>query len=507
MTMEKAWRNLFGVLFCCTLVRSNVCHSYNILPPETALKTEGFSTCGLNLMFFSLQNCEGELLTDLLGKKLSTYGCFQTKSQVVGVCYFNSTTWTKPRGYLLVPTNKPFTPSTPSLIFSKQQIKTIIPIKNHKQNCVCTYTFNVYAVHPGFFDEIHPGNLKWSIYRKYDEPLFSVISFQRQRSTSFVGGLTRHHFMVLIFQHMGQIFPKHESLGLRYTHLGYIYIYLFVKFQPRCSKKKHRLKCLIIQKHNTKTDTLLKLLKENRTNVLPDWRIFYQPKGMTRGFQQHAIQTPFASGRYDWKTRTISVPTWLMGEPFSCQMLQILGQKSLPPDHVSYFNHIREDVQDVYGGRPVLKIFAMKCRPLKAGSLLKIKWSYKLLSRASYITYHRVTHLFLAICFWPFVSVIQSLVTYNWFFGPPCSVFFSTHLKYMGKSHLFVHRIILPSFFEVRRSKNFFIRTTTYSFHLRNKSIPQLGKIAGGKPIWPNNTSWWFQPLWKILVKLGIFPT
>lgn len=69
MTMEIAWRNLFGVLFCCTLVRSNVCNSYNILPPETAVKTEGFSMCGQKLMFFSLQICEGELLTDLLGKK------------------------------------------------------------------------------------------------------------------------------------------------------------------------------------------------------------------------------------------------------------------------------------------------------------------------------------------------------------------------------------------------------------------------------------------------------
>ena len=29
--------------FWWTLVRSNTCNSYNILPPETAVKTEGFT--------------------------------------------------------------------------------------------------------------------------------------------------------------------------------------------------------------------------------------------------------------------------------------------------------------------------------------------------------------------------------------------------------------------------------------------------------------------------------
>ena len=77
----------------------------------------------------------------------------------------------------------------------------------------------------------------------------------------------------------GSDLPKTWVIWIEIYTFG---LYLFVKCQPRCSKKK-RLKCLIIQKHNTKTDTLLKLLKENRTNVLPDWRIFYQPKGMTRG--------------------------------------------------------------------------------------------------------------------------------------------------------------------------------------------------------------------------------
>ena len=26
------------------------------------------------------------------------------------------------------------------------------------------------------------------------------------------------------------------------------------------------------------------------------------------------------------------------------------------------------------------------------------------------------------------------------------------------------------------------------------------------KPVWPMFSSWWFQPIWKILVKMGIFP-
>ena len=53
------------------------------------------------------------------------------------------------------------------------------------------------------------------------------------------------------------------------------------------------------------------------------------------------------------------------------------------------------------------------------------------------------------------------------------------------------------------------------------KGKPKIPKIAGksqdsyilkGEPLWwfnvwmPTKTCWWFQPIWKILVKMGIFP-
>ena len=48
--------------------------------------------------------------------------------------------------------------------------------------------------------------------------------------------------------------------------------------------------------------------------------------------------------------------------------------------------------------------------------------------------------------------------------------------------------------------------------HTQNSGKSQDSSILKGEPLWwfnvwmPTKTCWWFQPIWKILVKMGIFP-
>ena len=44
--------------------------------------------------------------------------------------------------------------------------------------------------------------------------------------------------------------------------------------------------------------------------------------------------------------------------------------------------------------------------------------------------------------------------------------------------------------------------------NIYHRNLPIGGKIAFQIPTIPfsEETGWWFQPIWKILVKMGIFP-
>lgn len=205
----------------------------------------------------------------------------QNPKRFAGVCYFNSTTWTKPRGYLLVPTNKPFTPSTQSGFFSKQQIKTIIPIKKTQ---------------------------------------------------------AKLHYVPILLMCMQFIWIEVYTFGA----------ISFRKISPPLFEKK-RLKCLIIQKHNTKTNTLLKLLKENRTNVLPDWRHFLSTLGYDAGLPTtcHPNTVRFPHGGMTGRLGLYPHGWW--ENHFHVKCSKFLPKNHCLPGAMFLISTIFESIRDVYG--------------------------------------------------------------------------------------------------------------------------------------------------------------
>lgn len=147
----------------------------------------------------------------------------------------------------------------------------------------------------------------------------------------------------------GSDLPKTWVIWIEIYTFG---LYLFVKCQPRCSKKNRA------EVSSSKNTTLRQTpcwssSKRIEPMSCQTGHIFYQPKGMTRGFQVTCYPNTvrFASGRYDWKTRTI--PTWLMGRTIFMSNAPIFWAKNHGPLISTIFERMS---MDVYGGRPVLII-------------------------------------------------------------------------------------------------------------------------------------------------------
>ena len=177
------------------------------------VRFQGGSMFGLKLMFFFLSKIVKVNFWPIFsGRKLSTYSCFQTKSQVVRwSLLFQQYHVNKTKGISLGPNKQ-----TLHTFNSKSHLLEAANQNYHsnKKNTSKTAYVPILLMCMQFtlaFLMNHPGNLKWIIYQNPDIwwafVNVNLLSTPTIKSIDlFCWRIDQHHFM-------GQIFPKHESFG------------------------------------------------------------------------------------------------------------------------------------------------------------------------------------------------------------------------------------------------------------------------------------------------------
>ena len=258
------WRKHGGTCFECFFGGllwgpTRITVTTKLPPPETAVKTEGFTPPKSNidtkkwwfwkcisfqtgLFWVSMLDFRGGSFVDwnwcfflskivkanfgpiFQGRKLTTYSCFQTKSQVVRwSLLFQQYHVNKTKEISLGPNKQTFHTFNSKSHLLKAANQKHLSNKKHKQSCVCTYTLNVYAVHPGFFDE-YTLEIWNELYTRNKMSLCKCHFLSTPTIDLFSGGLTSTISWVKSSKIWVRSFPKHESFGFRYTHFG-LYIY------------------------------------------------------------------------------------------------------------------------------------------------------------------------------------------------------------------------------------------------------------------------------------------